>query len=97
LEWSPKAAATASQHGNNAVLIQNITQANTNALRAKPRRPRGRPAFGTPWTLRVDENVFIKLHLCQELLAAMRMTTYTRGPTMVLYVAAHRLIAFKTR
>jgi hypothetical protein len=44
------------------VLIQNITQANTNALRAKPRGPRGRLAFGTPGTLRVDENVFIKLH-----------------------------------
>jgi hypothetical protein len=97
LGWSPKAAATASQHGNNAVLIQNITQANTNALRAKPRRPRGRPAFGTPGTLCVDENVFIKLHLCQELLTAMHMTTYTREQTMALYVGAHRLIAFKAR
>jgi hypothetical protein len=88
-EWPPKAAATASQHGNNAVLIQNITHANTNALRAKPRRPRGCLASDTPVILRVDENVLIKLHRRQKSLTAMRITTYTREKTPVLYGAAH--------
>ena len=79
------------------MLSQNTTQANTKATRANPCRPLGRLAFGTPGTLRVDENVFIKLHLGQESLTAMRMTTFTRKKTPVLYVTAHRLIAFKAR
>ena len=72
-EWSPKAAASESQHGNNAVLSQNTTQANTKATRAGRRRPRGRLVSGTRVILRVNENVFVKLHLCQEELTAMRM------------------------
>lgn len=79
------------------MLIQNITQANTNALRAKPHRPRGGLVSDTPVILRVDENVIIKLDFCQESLTAMRTITSTRGKPPVLYVAAHRLIAFNAK
>jgi hypothetical protein len=66
-ECSPKAAASASQHGNNAVLSQNTTQANTKATLADQHRPRGRLASETPVILRVDENIFIKLHFFSEI------------------------------
>ena len=77
------------------MLSQNTTQANTKVTRANLCRPGSRLAPDTPVILRVEENVFIKLHRCQESLTAMRMTTVTREQIPVLYVTAHRLIAFK--
>lgn len=82
-EWSPKAAASASQHGNNAVLSQNTTQASTKATRANPCGLRGRLASDTPVNLRIDESAFIKLHRCQESLTTMRTTIFTRRQTGV--------------
>jgi hypothetical protein len=61
-EWLPKAAAIASQHGNNAVLSQNIAHATTNPTRAKLRRPRVRLAPDILVEVRVLDSMFIKLH-----------------------------------
>lgn len=91
------AAATASPHRNNAVLNQNGAQASTKITRAKLCRSRGRLVSDAPVILRVDENIFFKLHRCQPSLTAMRMTTFTWGTPPGLYAAAHRLIDFKDR
>ena len=92
-EWSPNAAAIASQHGNSAELNQNATQASTKITRPNPCGSRGRLASDTAVILRLDENVFINWHRCQQLLTAMRMTTFARKTLRVCtfpYIALHQ-------
>ena len=89
-EWPPKAAASASQHGNNAVLTQNTTQASTNAARATRHRRSGRLLPGTTIRVRVDENAIAKLHPCQEPLTAMHVMTFTREALTALYASEHK-------
>ena len=86
-------AANASQHGNDALLNQNTTQANTIAMRADRHRRRGSLVSDNPVILRVDENVFVKMYLCHGSLTAIRTPTFTRKGQPVLYVAARSLIS----
>ena len=61
-----KTAAITSQHGNNAVLSQNITQASTKPVRANPPTLRGRLASVILAELRVEDSIVVKLHLFRE-------------------------------
>lgn len=63
LACPPRIAAATAQHGNNAVLSQNTTQAATSPARANPRRPLDRLASGILAEPRAHDSISVKLHL----------------------------------